>query len=144
MKYKLYLDNCCFNRPYDDQSYLTIHLETEAKLFIQKEILNGKFNLVWSYILDYENSVNPYENRQKSITAWRKLSVVDIDVSDEIVEYAEKIASKGIKKKDALHIASAVCAKCDYFLTTDKKLLNKQFEEIKIINPLDFIKIIEG
>jgi len=142
MKYKLYLDNCCFNRPYDDQSYLAIYLETEAKLFIQKEILNGRFNLVWSYILDYENSVNPYENRRKSITAWRKLSVMDIDVSDEIVECAEKIASKGIKKKDALHIASAVYAKCDYFLTTDKGLLNKQFEELKIINPLDFIKII--
>ena len=141
MKYKLYLDNCCFNRPYDDQSSLVIHLETEAKLFIQKEIVNGRFNLVWSYMLDYENSVNPYENRRKSIAAWRKLSVVDVDVSSGIVEFAEKIALKGIKKKDALHIASAVYAKCDYFLTTDKKLLNKQLEEIKIINPLDFIKI---
>ena len=35
--YRIYLDNCCFNRPYDDQSYLIVHLETEAKLFIQKE-----------------------------------------------------------------------------------------------------------
>ena len=142
MKYKLYLDNCCFNRPYDDQSSLIIHLETEAKLFIQRGILNGRFKLVWSYILDYENSVNPYENRRQSIAAWRKLSVEDIDVSDVIVEYAEKIALQGFKKKDALHLASAVYAKCDYFLTTDKKLLNKQLEELKIINPLDFIKII--
>ena len=28
---KLYLDNCCFNRPFDDQSQLRIRLETEAK-----------------------------------------------------------------------------------------------------------------
>ena len=28
---RLYLDNCCFNRPFDDQSTLTIRLETEAE-----------------------------------------------------------------------------------------------------------------
>jgi hypothetical protein len=42
---RLYLDNCCFNRPYDDQAYLTIKLESEAKLFVQKEILRGTFAL---------------------------------------------------------------------------------------------------
>ena len=31
-KAKVYLDNCCFNRPYDNQGNLLIHLETEAKL----------------------------------------------------------------------------------------------------------------
>ena len=29
---KIYLDNCCYNRPYDDQSYLSISLETQAKM----------------------------------------------------------------------------------------------------------------
>lgn len=33
-KLKLYLDNCCFNRPYDDQNQLIIELETKAKLFV--------------------------------------------------------------------------------------------------------------
>ncbi len=28
---KVYLDNCCFNRPFDDQSQLKIRLESEAK-----------------------------------------------------------------------------------------------------------------
>lgn len=26
---RVYLDNCCYNRPYDDQSQMRIHLETE-------------------------------------------------------------------------------------------------------------------
>ncbi len=30
-KPKLYLDNCCFNRPFDDPSQLLVRLETEAK-----------------------------------------------------------------------------------------------------------------
>ena len=33
---KLYLDNCCFNRPFDDQSQVKIHIEAQAKLDIQK------------------------------------------------------------------------------------------------------------
>jgi len=37
-KPKLYLDNCCFNRPFDDQSQMLVRLETEAKLFIQEGI----------------------------------------------------------------------------------------------------------
>ncbi|MDR3286407.1 MAG: PIN domain-containing protein [Prevotellaceae bacterium] len=142
MKFRLYLDNCCFNRPYDDQSYLVIYLETEAKLFIQQKILQGTFELVWSYMLDYENSFNPYENRLNAIAMWRDIAVLDIDASDEIVELGKKIIQKGIKNKDALHIASAIYAKCDYFLTTDKKLLSRNFDEIKIINPLDFIKLL--
>ena len=35
---KIYLDNCCFNRPFDDQTQIKIHLETQAKLYIQAKI----------------------------------------------------------------------------------------------------------
>jgi len=37
MKNRLYLDNCSFNRPYDDQSLLKNYIEAEAKTYIQKE-----------------------------------------------------------------------------------------------------------
>jgi len=72
-KYRIYLDNCCFNRPYDDQSYLLIQLETVAKLHIQQSLLHKTFELVWSYILDYENAANPYYNRRQAIAKWRKI-----------------------------------------------------------------------
>jgi len=39
---KLYLDNCCFNRPFDDQTQLKIQLETQAKLAVQNMIYNGE------------------------------------------------------------------------------------------------------
>lgn len=143
MKYRIYLDNCCFNRPYDDQSYLTTYLESEAKLFIQRGILEGRFELAWSYILDYENSENPYDDRRDAIAEWRNIASVDIDVSKDIVNLGSIIMLKGIKKKDSLHIACAIKANCDYFLTTDKKLLNKDFDEIKLINPLDFVRKLE-
>jgi len=36
------MDLCCFNRPFDDQSQPRVYLETEAKLFIQRKIKDGK------------------------------------------------------------------------------------------------------
>ena len=45
--------------------------------------------------------------------------------------------------KDALHIACAIKVECGYFLTTDKKLLNKETADITIINPLDFVRKLE-
>ena len=29
---RVYLDNCCYNRPFDEQSQLRIRLETEARM----------------------------------------------------------------------------------------------------------------
>lgn len=58
---RIYLDNCCFNRPFDDQSQIRIMLEAEAKLKVQDDILEKKFELVWSYILEAENMANPFE-----------------------------------------------------------------------------------
>lgn len=64
---KIYLDNCCFNRPFDDQSQLRIKLESEAKLKIQEDIRSGLYKLIWSYILDYENSKNLFrKDKNKS------------------------------------------------------------------------------
>jgi hypothetical protein len=43
----IYLDNCCFNRPYDIQSSEIVKLETEAILAIQHAILIKHIRLVW-------------------------------------------------------------------------------------------------
>jgi hypothetical protein len=64
---RVYLDNCSFNRPFDDQNQLKIKLETEAKLFIQQGILTGKYELVWSYILEFENNQNQFDDKRNSI-----------------------------------------------------------------------------
>ena len=41
----IYLDNCCFNRPFDDQQKLRIRLEAEAKLRIQEAVRSGDLDL---------------------------------------------------------------------------------------------------
>jgi len=138
---RIYLDNCCYNRPFDNQFDIVVKLESEAVSFIQERIKLGKLELVWSYIMDYENSFNPFEDRQISIDKWRQYAKEDVNANAEIVKQAENLKSLNIKKKDALHVACALYAKCQYFLTTDLKLLNKKIDGISIINPIDFLKI---
>jgi predicted nucleic acid-binding protein len=136
----IYLDNCCYNRPYDDQSQLIIKLETEAKLLIQSEILNGNIDLVWSFILSYENNDNPYKDRKKQILLWEDIAKEIITFENEIFLSAKNKMLLGLKEKDALHIACAIKANADYFITTDKNILNKKVDKISIVNPIDFLR----
>jgi predicted nucleic acid-binding protein len=141
----IYLDNCSFNRPFDDQKQVRIRIETEAKLYIQENIVSGVFLLAWSYILEYENSFNPFQERKETISNWKKYSVFDTDETTEIIEIAKVLEMQGIKAKDALHVACAVCMKCSYFITTDMILIKKlrNFELLRVVNPIDFINQLE-
>ncbi len=140
VKTRLYLDNCCFNRPYDDQTNLNIRLEAEAKIFIQNEILEKSYELAWSFMMDYEISANPFYDRQLAFMKWKNIAILDIDPEEGLLINSREIMKKNINQKDAIHIACAIKAECDYFLTTDRKVLNKNIPEIKLINPLDFIR----
>lgn len=146
-KMRVYLDNCCYNRPYDDQTQLRISLEAQAKIYIQEMIKNNKLQLAASYILLYENSKNPYEIKRKAIGKFieeNTLVYIDESYSEKVGKLALDIMASGIKSADAHHIASAIFAKCKYLLTTDDRLLKYTSEQIKIIDPITFVKQIGG
>ena len=142
---RIYLDNCCFNRPFDDQQQIRIRLESEAKLYIQDKVLKKEFELIWSYILNYENELNPFEERRNAIENWAKHAIADVVESAQVVRIAEQLALKKIKPKDALHVACAIAGKCNYFLTTDDALLAKakRLKQITVLSPLEFIAKIQ-
>ena len=112
---RIYLDNCCFNRPFDDQSSIRVKLETDAKLYVQSLIRDKRLELAWSYILDFENEANPFVERKFTIEKWRHLATIDTIENENILYKANIFVKAGIKTKDALHLACAVEMKCDYF-----------------------------
>jgi len=138
---RVYLDNCCFNRPFDDQNQIRIHLEAQAKLYVQSQIKDKKIELVWSYILDYENAFNPFEERKNIIQNWKSKAISDIEENEQILQNAKELISLGLKSKDALHVACAIEGKCDYFLTTDYNVLSKlkNYNKIEVLNPINVI-----
>jgi len=71
--------------------------------------------LVWSYILEYENEQNPFIERREAIKEWKNLAVLDIEENEIILKRAKKLVTIGLKSKDALHIACAIEGKAEYF-----------------------------
>lgn len=144
---KVYLDNCCYNRPYDDQMQIRIYLETEAKLHIQDMIKNGELELVTSYMLEYENGKNRFSHKRQAISDFMDINeayYVGIENAEKAEKLAGHIIEAGIKSADALHVACAILARSDYFVTTDDRLLKYRTEDIQIVAPEEFIRRLES
>ena len=137
---RVYLDNCSFNRPFDDQESEIIRLEAEAKMMIQERI-RVQMELVWSYFLEFENEANPDEEVREKIAVWREIATVIQLETNIIIEKSKAYSDLGLSTQDSIHIASAIVSNADYFITTDKGIIKKRnrINEIKIVNPTEFI-----
>jgi len=94
--------------------------------------------------MDYENGKNPFRERREQISKWKMYAVEDIIENENMLGVAETIRKKGIKKIDSLHIACAIHAGADYFLTTDDGILkNALVQGIRVTDPIGFIKEVQ-
>ena len=143
---RIYLDNCCYNRHHDKKSSEEITKDKNAVIKIQKEIIKKNIELATSFMLHYENYQNKnVRNRNYNdffIKNYRTI-YIGVDRLDDLNKKISVITECGVKIKDAYHIASAILAGCDFFVTVDKKLLRVSSEEIKIISLVDFAKMLE-
>jgi predicted nucleic acid-binding protein len=140
---RIYFDNCSYNRPFDDQTQLSVRLETEAVLFIQQIVKDAEVDLLWSAILDFEIKKSPFENRRESIDEFRKLAHSIVGVTPTIEKEAKRLQAQGLAIIDSLHLACATLAGCDFFITVDKRILNNQTPMIVVVNPIQFVNIYE-
>ena len=141
---KLYLDNCCYNRPFDDLSNQKNYIESQAIIVILDLYKKDKLDIYKSKILDYEISqMKNSRKKSKILDVYSSLQSNYIDTTNEIIERAEELKKYNIKEKDALHIAYAEYGDLDYFITVDKILINATFKvndlKIKVSNPIEFI-----
>ena len=142
---RVYLDNCCYNRPFDEQTQLKVRLETEAKLRVQAMMRKGEVEYVWSDILSQEVFDNPFPHRREKILEWRHGAVCTVEMTTDVIADADELAEMGLKAADALHVASAAAVDCDCFITTDIRLLRRirQFKVTRILNPMEFLLEVE-
>ena len=69
---------------------------------------------------------------------------IGIERDDIITSISKEIMATGVKEKDAYHTASAIYAGCDYFISTDSRLLKYRTDKIKLVNPVEFVAEMEG
>ncbi|MCL2095758.1 MAG: type II toxin-antitoxin system VapC family toxin [Oscillospiraceae bacterium] len=142
---KIYLDNCCYGRPFDPPSNPTIVFESAAKILIQTLITNKKITLVNSFVIYEEVSAVPNQETRKLIIDFLDNAEIYVakDKLEQVLVLAIDIMKTGVKYMDAAHVACAVIANSDYLITTDKRLLKYKSDKINIINPVDFIRMWE-
>lgn len=139
---RIYLDNCCYGRPYDKPSNIRIVLESQAKMEIQTLIVEKRVELAASTYLMFENTRREDEAVRNHISDYITNNAeyyLDDPENEEVQKLHEEIMKAGIKTMDAFHIASAIALGCDCFITTDDRILKYKDKRIRIMGPVQFI-----
>ncbi len=102
---RIYLDVCCMNRPFDDQSQDRIKLESEAILTALARCQRGQWRLVGSGAIDYEISKIPDEDRRQKVLALAGLARLRVSLNDAtVVQRGLVLQEAGFTALDAIHI----------------------------------------
>ena len=142
---KIYLDISAYNRPFDDQSQPKIFLESQAIVIILQMVEAGMVDLVSSSVLEYENSRNPYPLKQEAMNRYLQMAEARQMVDEAIQQRAEELGHNGLKAVDALHVACAERLRSNYFVTCDRRLINRCGGlTLKVVNPVDFVLEVNG
>jgi len=141
---KIYLDLCVYNRPFDDQRQPRIAIETMEFLFLLSKAIDKEITTINSFVLEDENSKNPFIDRRDKIYDLLKVAREYVNYSEELGKRAEEIEKYGIMAIDALHIACAETATADFFVTCDdilahKGKTNKEKLKVKIVSLMEFV-----
>lgn len=142
----IYLDCCCFNRPFDDLSQIRVRLEAEAVEWIFEESHSGRFTIVTSDYLIQELLRNPNLDHRASTLAMTQYARLHVPAMNSVTSRASEFESLSITGFDALHVAAAELAGCDYLVTTDARLLKKSQRHpsqlmVTLLNPIDLISL---
>jgi predicted nucleic acid-binding protein len=140
----MYMDVCCLNRPFDDQTIRRNRLESEAILNILSYFKIEVWVLVSSEAVILEASKCSDIERKQKVFEFVELAKEKINVSEITEKRAKELQKIGFDPLDALHIACAEEAKVDVFLTTDDDILKRakrEFEKIQVVirNPLNWL-----
>lgn len=143
-KYKIYLDACCLNRPFDDQTQPRIYLEAQAVLTILSQCQSQTWKLINSSALIAELNQTPGLERLENVKKLLSIAKIKVISSTFIENRAAQLQKLGFSSYVATHIASAERSHADVFLTTDDRLFKKaqinfQLINVKINNPVQWL-----
>jgi predicted nucleic acid-binding protein len=142
---KIYLEACCLNRPFDDQRQPRIRLEAEAISLILQNFHQREWEWVGSEVLVYELEQTVDVERRERLLLLAGQSHQVVEITETILNRAEKLEASGFDSYDAIHLASAEQADVDVFLTTDDNLQkvsnrNKEVFSFVVENPVKWLE----
>jgi PIN domain-containing protein len=144
---RIYLDNCCLNRPFDDPTQVRIALEAEAVSAILKLCESGGWTLVSSDALEFEAGQTPAGPRKVWLDEVLLGAGDYIPINENIASRGVELESRGFKNIDALHIASAEAGRADRLVTCDDGFLRRARKQTDlqthVLSPLEVMQELE-
>jgi predicted nucleic acid-binding protein len=140
----IYLDVCCLNRPFNDQTQDRIRLEATAVLTVLERVGYGQLLLIGSTVIQAEIDRNRDQELKARLQKLAETATEFIPVGEEQVQRANDLQGLGFHFFDALHIACAEAAGADILLTTDGRLLRLALRvraklTVRVANPADWL-----
>lgn len=125
MPRKIYLDVCTLCRPYDDQTYLRVRMETSAVHLILSAVEKSKFKLVWSpvHLKEIEATANEVERAELLYLIAKTQSRSEHNTL-LTRNRAEFFVSKGLGIADAAYLAYSESFQAE-LITCDDKFAKK-------------------
>jgi hypothetical protein len=139
---KVYLDVCCWNRPFDDQSQNRVRVEAEAVLGILEMAQSGRLEIVDSDIIDDELWQMPDNEKRGKVELLLTIASSHVALTQAVEQRAMELQKRNFTPLDALHLASAESAFVDFFLTTDDDLIHRSRRadlKVKVENPAKWL-----
>ena len=121
----IYIDVCAICRPFDEQSYLRIKLETEAVNLILAKVEYGSYKLLVSPVhLKEIEAISDVSERIELQTLLDKIGKpIKVDMGKTRAR-AEELTYLGFGVADAAHVAFAEQSQAQ-FITCDDRLIKK-------------------
>lgn len=142
--YKLYLDVCCLNRPFDDWSQERIRLEGEIVLSILDRVETKQWQLICSEAIEVELLKMKNLEKLQKVQRLLSLATTSIMIDQTIDQRSQELENLGFGLYDSFHLACAEIGTVDVLLTTDDRLLKRATRyvnhlKVAISNPVTWL-----
>jgi len=144
----VYLDVCCLNRPFDDQTQDRVRLETAAVETVVYRVKIGSYIGVGSEAVRLETERISDPECKARVQAQANIFTQMVTIQQEQVVRGRLLENLGFKTLDALHVACAEHGQANILLTTDDRfmrLANRVHKElfVKVANPVNWLSEVD-
>lgn len=141
---RVYLDNCCLSRPFDDQTQVRVRTEAEAILAVLQRVRRGEWTMIGSDALDDEISAIRDPVRRGRTRRLASHASEHVPADADRMRRGKLLEAMGFRGYDSLHIACAEAAGADVLLTTDDAFVRrarrlKNLLGVRVANPLTWL-----
>src|SRR5213593_1623778 len=106
-EHRIYLDVCCLNRPFDDQTQDRIRLEAEAVFLILGHVQAGDWQWITSEAVSLEIGRTVDLERRGQVWSLAELAHIYVELGEAEHRRGRELEALGFADFDALHLACA-------------------------------------